>query len=153
MREECMARGPRWVVDAPPNVAEFFLSLPLLLLPGSTLVLEECAMVAEIRAAILEHTVEPSLRIARQTLFPRSRQHHLAVSPESTRVLATGAEQYGPAAPQLCDHLSAYCATTVVLEWHDAFCENPMLLSHELPEIKVRAFAEYLGVGAQQCAD
>lgn len=147
-----LATGPCWAVDAPADVGAFFLGLQDLLPAGATLVLEECAMAREIRAAITPLLTQRSLRVARQTMFPRSRQHHLPLTLDVVRVLANEANAYGPAAPQLCDHVSAYLGSTVLLEWHDAFCDTPILLSGELAESAVRRFADRLGVGVEPFA-
>ena len=147
-----LATGPCWAIDAPEDGAAFLLALPELMPPGSILVLEECAMAREIRSAIAPFLVEPSLRLARQTILPRSRQHHLVLTSQIAQVLAAQAEAYGPAAPQLCDHLSVYHGSTVLLEWHDAFLDNPALLSHELPESSVRGFAQRLGTAIESFA-
>ena len=48
------------------------------------------------------------------------------------------------------DHLSAYLGSDVLLEWHDAFLDDPILLSHLLPEARVRAFASRLGVRVEE---
>jgi hypothetical protein len=128
------------------------LALPDLFPEGSILVLEECAMVREIREAIAPFLVQPSLQVARQTLFPRSRQHHLPLTPEVVQVLADVSEANPPAAPQLCDHVSVYHGPTVLLEWSDAFCDNPLLLSGELEEASVRRFAARVGTHVQPFA-
>ena len=107
-------------------------------------------MVPEFHRLIQPHLTEPTLRLVRQTIFPPSRQHHLHFTPELSRALAASADQYGPAAPQLCDHLSAYLGSQVLLEWHDALDEDPMLLSRFLPEAEVRSFAARIGAHAEE---
>ena len=47
--------------------------------------------------------------------------------------------------PELAIHFHAYHGQTVLLEWHDAFTQ-PMLLSGNLSEQKIRIFAERLGM-------
>jgi hypothetical protein len=140
------ADGSRgWEVAAPSDPGAFFLALPELLPPAAVLVLEERGMAAEIRAAIEPHRTTPSLRVSRQTLFPRSHQHHLRLTPELARLLGSAAGDV--AAPEICDHVSAYRDGEVLLEWHDAFSDDPILLSAHLDETAVRRFAERLGVG------
>lgn len=103
-------------------------------------------MVPELARIIAPHEIEPVLHIARQTIFPRSRQHHLRLADSLAQAIATAAGTFGPAAPQLCDHVSAYSGPNVLLEWHDAFLGDPMLVSFSLPDHRVRAFAARLGV-------
>jgi hypothetical protein len=65
--------------------------------------------------------------------------------PGLARSLASKAEDV--AAPEICDHGSACRDQAVLLEWHDAFSDDPILLSAHLDETAVRRFAERLGVG------
>ncbi len=53
--------------------------------------------------------------------------------------------------PELAIHFHVYRGSTVLLEWHDAFTQS-MLLSGQLPEPKVKAFAQRLHMSCREGA-
>jgi len=79
--------------------------------------------------------------VACGTIWPKPRVFHLVATAETAARLSELMRSC--AYPELAVHFHIYRGQTVLLEWHDAFSQ-PMLLSGELPEEQVRAFAERL---------
>jgi len=48
-------------------------------------------------------------------------------------------------APNICDHFHVYTRGRVILEWHDAFYDDPMAVCKSTPEDRVRRFAQSIG--------
>jgi len=48
------------------------------------------------------------------------------------------------AAPEVADHTIVYCESTTLLEWYDAGFD-PIFLSKEIDENKVKAFCAQIG--------
>ena len=45
-----------------------------------------------------------------------------------------------------CIHFHCYHVNKVLLEWHDAFCDDPILISSSIAELDVARFSEKLNV-------
>lgn len=46
------------------------------------------------------------------------------------------------AAPELAAHLHVYKGSFILLEWYDAFKDDSLYISSEIPEEKVKQFCE-----------
>ena len=53
------------------------------------------------------------------------------------------------ATPELADHFHVYCDNKIILECYDVFTQ-PMLLTGTLEEVKVKGFAEELGMSVRK---
>lgn len=73
--------------------------------------------------------------------WPRPKVFHVPASKENLEGLAGMMDHH--AEPELAVHFLVYCNGKVILEWYDAF-SNPMYLSGEWAEDKVRAFCDKL---------
>jgi len=87
------------------------------------------------------HQIPERAHVAYGTIWPKPRVFHLVATPQTTARLSELTRSC--AHPELAVHFHVYRGQTVLLEWDDAFSQ-PMLLSGELPEQKVKAFAERL---------
>jgi len=92
--------------------------------------------------AILEfmhaRACEPQLKLALGTIWPRPQVFHIPATPENLTDLAALFGNH--ATPEICIHFHAYCEQTVVLQWHDAFFDDPLYLSPVIPESRVKTF-------------
>ncbi len=133
---------------------------PSLLMALADLLPEECVLYFEggwPRGELLEflrgHEIPERAHVAYGTIWPKPIVFHLPATPETMSGLAelTRSCDYS----ELAIHLHVYSGQSVLLEWHDAFTQ-PMLLSGDLHEQRVRTFAERLCMsykkGAQTCA-
>jgi hypothetical protein len=135
-----LSPGPCWRVSAPADSAEFVRRLCDLLPPASTLGLEGGSPDAAIEEFLHRRACEPRLKLALGTIWPRPRVFHIPASAENLAELAALFESH--AAPEICIHFHAYCDQQVVLQWHDAFFNDPLLLSLAIPEPRVKAFCD-----------
>ena len=72
----------------------------------------------DVLAYLERHAVEPTARIARGTIWPKPRVHHLPLRPAVMRGLYELA--HGHAAPEVCDHLLVYRGDQILLSAYDA---------------------------------
>ena len=67
-------------------------------------------------------------------------------TPEALTALARIMRNH--AEPELAVHFHVYRDDVVLIEWHDAFCQ-PMLVSGDIPEERVKALAGRLGTACR----
>jgi hypothetical protein len=139
-----------WEVSGRTDFPSLFEALSDLLPEDSVLYFEDGAP----RGALLEYLeaqeVPERARVAYGTIWPRPRVLHLPATRNTMKRLAEMMKSRRPW--ELAIHFHVYRGQTVLLQWHDAFTV-PMLLSGELPEEKVKAFAERLGMSYKQVAE
>ena len=134
-----LAPGPCWCMTAPQDHALFVAKLHDLLLAGSILFLEGSSSAA-VNKILEARAVQPKLRIARGTAWPRQLLFHIAATRENLAELA--ALFAARHACEICVHFHAYVDSRVILQWHDAFGHDPLHLAADIPEPRVRAFCE-----------
>jgi hypothetical protein len=130
-----------WEVDAPADVAAFVRALPRLLPPQSALALENTAFADAVATVLKQHCLPSHPRLARGTIFPRSRQFYVASS--VCGPLADTLERH--ATPDVCDHFHAFLPDRVLLEWWDASCRAQWHLSGTFSKQEVESFCGPLG--------
>jgi hypothetical protein len=134
---------PFWEVSGDTDFPSLLTALPDLLPEECVLYFEGGSPSGELLEFLRAHGVPERAPIAYGTIWPKPTVFHLPATPETMSRLA---ELTGPCAyPELGIHFHVYRSQSVLLEWHDAFTQ-PMLLSSELPEQKVRTFAERLSM-------
>jgi hypothetical protein len=132
--------GTTWSAAPIKDAPGFFRALLELLPDGSILYLEDVCSGDGIALAA-SHRIEPQLKVALGTIWPRPNHFHIPVNRTTTSELADFAEHH--ATPEIGIHIHAYHGNLVLLEWHDAFTA-PLRLSTALPESRVRRFCELL---------
>ena len=132
--------GPAWSADSIKDAPAFFRALPELLPSGSILYLEDVCSRDGVALAT-RHCVEPQLKMALGTIWPRPNSFHIPLSRATANELAEFAEHH--ATPEIAIHIHAYHRNEVLLEWHDAFT-SPVRLATTLPETSIRHFCELL---------
>ena len=132
---------PFWEVSGETDFPSLLRALPDLLPGDCILYFEGGSPTGRLLEFLKELSVPERAHLAYGTIWPRPRVFHVPASPEAMARLAEVTESC--AYPELAIHFHAYQGQTVWLEWHDAFTQ-PMLLSGELPEQNVKAFAERL---------
>ena len=139
----CLQKSTFWEVSPPRDAAAFARNLPELLPEGSIICIEGTSIAADVVQFLETRQAATSTKVARGTIWPRPRVFHLPATPENVAVLASLFDAH--AAPEICDHFHVYLKDKVYLEWHDAFLDDPLLLSTDLPENVVGEFALALG--------
>ena len=133
-----------WAIgEGPVNSARFFEALWRHFPGATTFYAEGCAIAPEVKACFIAHQEEGKYLPRAQTIFPRSAKFRCRFSAELTAALSALAEAH--AEPELLHHLALYRGSVELLFWHDAF-GNVLLVSREVPENVVSAFAKELGL-------
>lgn len=144
---------PFWEVSGETDFPSLLTALLDLLPEGSILYFEGGSPSGALLEFLREREIPERAHVAYGTIWPRPRVFHLPATPQTMRVLVEITRSC--AYPELAIHFHVYRDQRVLLEWHDAFTQ-PMMLSGDLPEQKVRTFAEKLSMscenGGEPCA-
>ena len=140
-------KHPFWEVSGETDFPSLLTALADLLPEGCILYFEDGSPSGELLDFLRAHEVPERAHVAYGTIWPKPRVFHVPVVPETLQRLAELTRSC--AAPELAIHFHVYLNQTVLLEWHDAFGQ-PMLLSGEFPEERVRTFAERLHMSYQR---
>ena len=92
-----------------------------------------------------------TLKVARGTIWPKPLCFHLRAMPDVYEQLVAFSSRC--ASPELGDHFHAYLADNVLLEWHDAFFDDPIRLSASFSEDEVKRFSSRMGGAYQRLVD
>lgn len=132
-----------WELDGRTDFPHLLRALDDLLPEESILYFEDGSPGKALLAFLKAHKAPQQTHVAVGTLWPKPACYHVPATRQNLSELAHLAESI--AAPELAVHFHVYHSAEVLLEWHDAFAQ-PMLLSGILPESKVTACAESLGM-------
>ena len=133
-----------WVVPPSRDAGAMLRALPILLPRGGFVYFEgttEAAFESWARA----HAVSVQLKIAYGTIWPKPDWFHVPLDPALMQEAAGLIERNGIALPSI--HIHVHDGVTVLLEWHDAFVDDPMYVSSAIPREAVEAFASSMNVG------
>jgi hypothetical protein len=134
----------RWIVPPTRDVVRFLRSLPILF-PASAFVYFEGTTERELTTWLEAHSIAPPLKIALGTIWPKPNFHHLPLRLELLDEVVGLIERNRIGIPSY--HLHVHDGARVVLEWHDAFCNDPLYVATSVPRERVEEFARVLGVG------
>ncbi len=133
-----------WEVAHPrKDAAAFVRALPELLPSGAALYLEGGCPSGKVRTFLQSHQLSDPAKVARGTIWPTPECFHVPLTLETAEGLAALFETH--ATPEICVHFHAYANNEILLQWHDAFFGDPIFLSVQFAEERVRTFAEKLG--------
>ena len=132
-----------WVVSSPKEFPAFFRALVDLIGDGAIVCLEGGSPSGDLEAFLQEKSVPEVSHVAMGTIWPRPRVFHVPATRENLLRLADIAEHC--AEPEVAIHFHVYRDNRVLLEWFDAFAD-PMNISKDIPEEKIREFCEKLAV-------
>ena len=131
---------PFWELTGDIDFPSLLIALPDLLPEESVLCFEDGSPSGELLGFLRAHEIPERAHVACGTI-PRPTVFHIPAEPGTMRLLA--GLMSSRAYPELAIHFHVYHDQSILLEWHDAFTQ-PMLLSGELPEAKMRTFAAEL---------
>jgi hypothetical protein len=143
MEGETLRSEEFWEISAPRNNAKFIRSLKHLFPSGASLCLEGAGVSRKVASFSDAREPQEKLKIARGTIWPKSRVFYVCLDDESLKGLAKLFERH--AAPEICCHLHANRNGRVLLQWYDAFSHDPLLVSGDIAESCVSAFSNSLG--------
>ena len=133
-----------WIVPPTRDAATMLRALPDLL-PDGGFVYFEGTTESRFESWAQEHAVSPPLKIAYGTIWPRPNYFHVPLDQELLQEAAALIDRYGIALPSI--HVHAHDESKVLLEWHDAFGEDPMYVSSDISQERVVAFARGMNAG------
>ena len=131
-----------WCVGPTRDVGRFVRALPSLMPSGSVVYFEDTAE-AHVARYLQSVSVPAQLRVAIGTIWPRPDGYHVPLTAETMENLAAFLEQ-NPAG-FFCTHCHVYRDGVVLLQWHDAFINDPMYISRSIGADAVAGFAQALG--------
>lgn len=131
-----------WRVSPTKDVELFVRALPVLVPEGSLAYFEGTGE-SHVAKYLSEVSVPAQMQVALGTIWPRPDHYHVPVSHESMQALAAFLDD----APTgyFCTHCHVHRNGVILLEWHDAFMDDPMYVSRAISEHAVREFATRLG--------
>jgi len=132
---------PFWEVWGKTDFPSLLGALPDLLPEECVLYFEDGSPNGELLDFLQQHQIPERAHVAYGTIWPKPAVFHVPAARETMSRLVE--LMRSRAYPELAIHFHVYRHQTVLLEWHDAFSQR-MLLSGELPDQKVRTFAERL---------
>jgi hypothetical protein len=91
------------------------------------------------------HTTPTSLKVAYGTIWPQPDCYHVPLESTLLQEAAALIEQERIALP--CIHLHVHDGNRVLLEWYDAFGNDPMYIASAVPRDRVDLFVGAIGVG------
>ena len=130
-----------WRVEATTDAPVFFRALGTLAPVNAVLVLEGSTE-QRVPDFAVAHAVAPTVNVAPGTIFPASDTYHIRADQATLSALALLVEQHRIPAPAI--HLHVYLVDRVLVEWYDAFAEDPIYCSRTLSEADLRLFAQHL---------
>ncbi len=147
----CLGKDAYWKIAPTKDLPSLLRALPSLVPENVILYLEDGTPPPDIKAFLNANSVPEVLHLVMGTIWPRPRVFHLPATLKNLSRLAELAEKC--AAFEVAIHLHVYKHDKVLLEWYDAFFDDPMYLSREIPREKVHAFCSELSLQYEVCQD
>jgi hypothetical protein len=136
-------RTPSWKVSKAKDLPSFLRALADLVPPDSIIYLEGGTPPRELRVFFQKNSIPEQSHVAIGTIWPRPMVFHLTATRANLIGFADLAERC--AEPEVAIHLHVYRQGRVILQWYDAFYD-PLYISKEIPEDRVRKFCSMLGL-------
>jgi hypothetical protein len=140
-----------WQVAGEVELSSLLRALPKLMPESAILYLEGGSPPRKVKSFLDEHCVPEVTHLETGTIWPRPRTYHLPATSGNLTDLAKLCEKC--VAFEVAIHFHVYEDKKVLLEWYDAFCNDPMYLSRDIAEGKVRAFCDELSLQYNVCKD
>lgn len=131
-----------WEVSGTRDVERFLRAL-LILAPEKATVYFEGTAEPHIAECLRAVAIPPPVRIAVGTMWPRPDWYHVPLTAERMQRIASVLEAHP--AGYFCSHLHVHDGSAILLQWHDAFGHDPMLVSRSVGEEAVKTFAAAIG--------
>jgi hypothetical protein len=131
-----------WIVDPPDEPAAYFRALIGFVLPGYIVCLEGSCDAHFWELAESRQTDNPT-KVAAGTIWPKSDFCHVVATRENLEGLANAVDRLQLKVPAI--HTHVYCGEVMAIEWYDAFGCDPLRISGDVSESRVKQLAEMLG--------
>jgi len=136
-----MGKNPHWRTSLANDFTLFLDSLEIISPEGAILYLESSNNPNDIRKYLEARKAQMITKISRGTLFPMPEIFHMEITKENIKGLIELASHHKNAP----EHVHIYKDNTILLQWYDVF-DDPIFISKEISENKVRDFCKKLGV-------
>ncbi len=130
-----------WIIDPIQDGAKFFRSL-IDFVPDGAIVCLEGPTESRIPDTLAQRHAENPAKVAAGTLWPKSDFIHIDASYQNLEDLSSNIEKYQIAMPAI--HTHVYKDNQMLIEWFDAFTDEPIRVSISINEADVRLLAERL---------
>jgi hypothetical protein len=147
--EGARLEGPAWKLSAPKDIPVFIRAIPDLT-DTAIIYLEASPNSKSIAKVLTERSVTPELDVARGTIWPKPILYHVPADPDNIEAVATLFESHIPV--EVCSHFHIYANGKILLEWHDAFFNDPFFVSKIVSEDKLTAFASEIGCSVTEAS-
>ena len=131
-----------WEVTPPRNVGDFLRALPVLA-PIEATAYFEGTVDSKVADYLRGISIVAPLKIAVGTIWPKPDCYHVPLSTDTMARLAEFVDQ--ERIDYLCWHCHVHNGTAVLLQWHDAFGTDPILVATSVGEESIKRFANVLG--------
>lgn len=131
-----------WEISSPKYIPKFIRNLAIIMPQGSILYLEGNPS-RKIKAELNNFKIKPTVKVARATLLPAPICFHIPMTPENLDSIRYLFKKNVHAS--ICYHFHVYASRNVLLEWHDAFFDDPFLISETIQEDKIKLFCDEVG--------
>lgn len=131
-----------WHVGGPRTFSALFRALDGWLPDDAILCFEAGHPDAEIKSFMAQFAIPERGQVALGTLWPSANAFHVPAKGVMAQ-LAELMERH--AEPELAVHFHVYRSEDLLLEWYDAFSEDPLRINGSIPEEQVRTLAAALG--------
>ncbi len=126
-----------------------FLRAAVRIIPeNSVLYLEGGSPDDEIRSFLEKRKLPFTTKVAKGTIWPRPKIFHVPFTTENVNDFAEIMERH--ATPEGSIHLHIYKDNKIILQWYDAFFDDPMYISEDAAEEQIKQFCESLSVEYKQ---
>ena len=133
-----------WIVPPTRDGAAFLRALLTLMPDGGFVYFED--FTENVFASWAEaHAITAPLKVASGTIWPKPDWFHVPLTPSLMEEAAALIDRHRIVLPSI--HVHAHDGAKIILEWHDAFINEPMLVASDIPRERVEAFAGKLLVG------
>ena len=131
-----------WRVSPTRDVERFVRALPALMPPGSVVYFEDTGE-PHVGRYLLSVSVPAQAQVAAGTIWPKPDCYHVPLTAEDMDALADFHEK--EPAGFFCTHCHVYRDGVVLLQWHDAFINDPIYISRTISDESVAQFAQAIG--------
>lgn len=136
-----------WEISLPTDPAVFLRKLPVLF-PNDCFVYFEGTTDRAFAKWLKIKSVQTPSKVGLGTIVPKPDYYHIPLEPELLAEAADIVDDRGISFPSV--HVHVHDATEVLLYWHDAFCDDPMLLAKSVSSDRILEFAKAIGSTAAQ---
>ena len=112
-------------------------------MPPGSIVYFEATGEPHVGRYLLSVSVPAQAQVAVGTIWPRPDCHHVPLTAEHMDALADFLKKHPTGL--FCVHCHVYRDGVVLLQWHDAFIDDPMYISRTISDDAVAQFAHTIG--------